>query len=141
VISEQAAKKYFGNNDAVGKIVKLGEDEGKLFTVSAVAKNFPLNSSMQFDVLFPIEKRWLPGENRSGSKSCFSLNITPVSTRHRSCFVQKKTASFGEQYFKSSIDRSKKFNPEVREPKIDLAIRSFLKDISMQAAPGFTLPI
>src|SRR6187399_459760 len=124
VISEQAAKKYFGNNDAVGKVVKLGEEEGKLFTVSAVAKNFPLNSSMQFDVLFPIESRDDYQEKiDQGLNHASTLTLLQFQPGVDLGLFRKKLVSFGEQYFKPSIDRAKKFNPEAREPKIDLAIR------------------
>ena len=138
VISEQAAKKYFGNNDAVGKIVKLGEEEGKLFTVSAVAKNFPLNSSMQFDVLFPIESRDDYQEQiDEGLNHSSALTLLQFQPGADLGLFRKKLASFGEQYFKPSIDRAKKFNPEAREPKIDLAIRSFSEGHFNASSPWF----
>ena len=138
VISEQTAKKYFGNNDAVGKIVKLGEDEGKLFTVSAVAKNFPLNSSMQFDVLFPIESLDDYQEKiDQGVNHASALTLLQFQPGADLALFRKKLASFGEQYFKPSIDRSKKFNPEVRELKINLAIRSFPEGHFNASSPWF----
>jgi putative ABC transport system permease protein len=42
VISEQAAKKYFGNSDAVGKTVKLGEEEGKIIYRFRRCKEFSI---------------------------------------------------------------------------------------------------
>jgi len=138
VISEQAAKKYFGNNDAVGKIVKLGEEEGKLFTVSAVAKNFPLNSSMQFDVLFPIESRDdYQDQIDQGLNHSSALTLLQFQPGADLALFRKKLASFGEQYFKPSIDRAKKFNPETRELKIDLTIRSFPEGHFNASSPWF----
>ncbi len=53
VITEQTAKKYFGNSNAVGKIVLY--DNGKIpFTVAGVMHNIPTQSSFQFDILVPI---------------------------------------------------------------------------------------
>jgi len=50
VLTENAAKKYFGNTSPIGK--NLVFDEYKTpFTVTAVIKNLPSQSSLQFDVL------------------------------------------------------------------------------------------
>lgn len=51
VITASTAKKYFGNDDAVGKILKTDKDN---FVVSGVLKDFPENSSINFDMLFPM---------------------------------------------------------------------------------------
>ncbi len=55
IITEKSAKKYFGKDPAVGKNLELqlGSDT-ILFTVSGVAKNIPLESSIQFDMLMPF---------------------------------------------------------------------------------------
>jgi len=51
VITSSEAKKYFGDQQAIGKI--LTTDQGN-FTVSGVMKNFPENSSMQYNMLLPM---------------------------------------------------------------------------------------
>ncbi len=55
VISETAAQKYFGVEDPINKplSIRIGDDYVD-FTVSAVCKNIPANSSVQFDVLLPF---------------------------------------------------------------------------------------
>jgi len=59
VISEDAAIKYFGSRDAVGKTLLLKKDTGfEPFTVTGVARRCPQNSSIQFDVL--LSKRGSP---------------------------------------------------------------------------------
>src|SRR5258706_4276209 len=52
VLSEQMAKKYFGDADPINKTVsiQLGE-KFEDFAVKAVVKNIPTNSSIQFNVL------------------------------------------------------------------------------------------
>lgn len=52
IITEDMAKKYFGDEDPVGKIVKM-EDRFDL-VVSGVVKNIPSNSDIKFDMLAPI---------------------------------------------------------------------------------------
>lgn len=56
VLTEKAAKKYFGNDlhnygQAVGRILKVNDKD---FMVSAVAKNVPGNSQVQFDFVIPF---------------------------------------------------------------------------------------
>ncbi|HEX5152725.1 MAG TPA: ABC transporter permease [Parafilimonas sp.] len=51
VLTESTAKKYFGTVDAVGKVLVNDKDN---FTVTAVVKDFPQNSSIQFNMLFPL---------------------------------------------------------------------------------------
>jgi putative ABC transport system permease protein len=52
VLTESTAKKYFGTDDAVGKVISA--DDKINFTVSGVIKDFPKNSSFQADMLFPM---------------------------------------------------------------------------------------
>ena len=52
LITEATAKKYFGNEDALGKVMRLNNNEN--FTVAGVLKNPPANSHLQFDILFPM---------------------------------------------------------------------------------------
>ena len=53
VITENIAKKYFGDENAIGKTLSMREDK-QPFTVTAVLKNVPSSSSIQFDFLTPI---------------------------------------------------------------------------------------
>jgi len=54
VISEQLAEKLFGDEDPIGKIVRLyAIDEKNDFQVSGVMKNIPYNSHLRFDFLVP----------------------------------------------------------------------------------------
>ncbi|MGN6195628.1 MAG: ABC transporter permease [Ginsengibacter sp.] len=54
VISASLAKKYFGNEDPLGKILELNMDTTLLYTVSGVAEDAPENSSIQYDLIVPI---------------------------------------------------------------------------------------
>lgn len=51
VITESLAKKIFGSEDPVNKIVQL--DNAQNFTVTGVLKEIPLNSSFHFEYLLP----------------------------------------------------------------------------------------
>jgi putative ABC transport system permease protein len=58
VISKRAARKYFGNEDPVGKTLIFEganfDDGNKLFTVTGVFENFPNNCHLQGDFLLSI---------------------------------------------------------------------------------------
>lgn len=62
-ISESTAKKYFGEEDPIGKTV-LFEQTNNVFTISGVFKDVPENSVLQFDIVTRIE---LMGEQRMNS--------------------------------------------------------------------------
>jgi putative ABC transport system permease protein len=52
VITQSTAKKYFGNENAIGKVIIA--DNKQNFTVSAVMADFPENSSIKYDMIMPI---------------------------------------------------------------------------------------
>jgi putative ABC transport system permease protein len=51
-LTESTAKKLFDTDDAIGKIVRFDKNN---FTVTAVLQNFPHNSSLQYDAVFPLD--------------------------------------------------------------------------------------
>ena len=53
VITEQVAQKYFGKENPIGKVLTL--DNRFDFTVTAVMKNIPSNSHLQFDMVVPFD--------------------------------------------------------------------------------------
>ena len=58
VLSENAAEKYFGRENPLGKNVEIEVDEAlEPFMVTGIVKTPPLNSSIQFDMLIPFERQ------------------------------------------------------------------------------------
>ncbi|MGC3946378.1 MAG: ABC transporter permease [Chryseolinea sp.] len=55
LISESGWKKYFGNVDPIGKVMKLTGWESGEYVVEGVFKDVPENSHIHFDFLFSIE--------------------------------------------------------------------------------------
>jgi putative ABC transport system permease protein len=55
VITESTAKAFFGDEDAMGKIIRV--DNQHDLKVAGILKDIPANSSFQFDVLLPY-KHW-----------------------------------------------------------------------------------
>jgi len=55
VLTESAAKKYFGTADAVGKTIETNDKGSTLYRVTAVIKDMPHNSHFNFDFLFSMK--------------------------------------------------------------------------------------
>ncbi|HEV3413531.1 MAG TPA: ABC transporter permease [Puia sp.] len=53
VITQSVARKYFGNTDPMGKTLVF--DKKVNFTVTAVLADFPANSSINYDIIFPMD--------------------------------------------------------------------------------------
>jgi len=53
VITEETARKYFGEADPLGKTVTV--NNAHAFTITGVMKKIPLNSSLSFDMLVPFD--------------------------------------------------------------------------------------
>jgi len=53
VVTADIAKKYFGNEKAIGKTIVMKENKMP-FTVTGVLENIPSQSSIQFDFLMPV---------------------------------------------------------------------------------------
>ncbi|MES1217651.1 MAG: ABC transporter permease [Bacteroidota bacterium] len=54
IFTQSKAKQLFGNKNPIGQIVKL---DTTLYQVSAVVKDNPVNSSLQFDMFVPLAAR------------------------------------------------------------------------------------
>ncbi|MCB9219972.1 MAG: ABC transporter permease [Ignavibacteriales bacterium] len=52
-ISEKAAKKYFGNEDPIGKVIRVGDSRD--FNVTGVFEDMPENTHFEFDIMFSME--------------------------------------------------------------------------------------
>ena len=50
VITQTTAKKYFGEEDAIGKSITLSVDNNQPYTVTGVIKDIPANSHFHFDM-------------------------------------------------------------------------------------------
>jgi putative ABC transport system permease protein len=70
VITEDTARKYFGDEDPIGKVLTIDEDAD--FTVTGVVSNVPRNSHFVFDILCSFETH--AQNNRRSMVSWLSLN-------------------------------------------------------------------
>jgi putative ABC transport system permease protein len=83
IITASTARKYFGENDPIGKIISVDDEGKKLYTVQAVLADPPDNSSIEFNFLAPV-KSWTHYEDYANqlsehTYSCFIETEDPVS--------------------------------------------------------------
>lgn len=55
VVTESAAKKYFGTTDVVGKTIETNDNTSTLYKVTAVIRDIPKNSHFNFDFIFSMD--------------------------------------------------------------------------------------
>ena len=99
VITEETAKKYFGNEDALGKTLA---SRGFNVTVTGVVKSMPENSHIQFNILIPVE--WLTelaADNLDGWNERFNTYIE-LKKGTDSKIVETKIHDFIKKHNKES---------------------------------------
>ncbi len=65
VISETQAKKYFGNESPIGKMIRMQDDDfnNELCEVTGVFRDIPPNTHLKFDVLFSYKTLYARGDH------------------------------------------------------------------------------
>ena len=72
ILTESAAKKYFGKTDPVGQIMTIDTAQ---YTVQAIIKDNPTNSSFQYDVLIPLQAYFTNPANVENSNEWGNFNF------------------------------------------------------------------
>ena len=83
VITEEVATRYFGDEDPVGKVIMVNQDQP--FTVSAVVFDPPTNTTIGFNVLFPwnyveAQDRYTDGWGSNSIRTYVKLQEGSVDT-------------------------------------------------------------
>lgn len=85
LVTASTAKRYFANENPIGKVIQVDNKEN--FIVRGVMADFPQNSSLNYDILFPIDilvknyspnSYWRSMNENWGSYFCLTfLQVTP----------------------------------------------------------------
>lgn len=126
VLSERMAKKYFGNADPVGQTFSTSETEGKLFTVSAVAKDFPANSSLQFDIMTSVEgSPYYEQQFKNGVNSSSHITLLQLQPGTDINAFQKRLNGFGVAYFKDFVKDMQTYAEQAKKVDFKLSMRPY----------------
>src|SRR5689334_18304302 len=121
VITEAMAKKYFGNSDALGKIMSI-KSAGTFipYIVTGIAKNYPQNSSIKFDVVLPIKVSPTEESNNGNWFNYFLTTFVVLAPDANVKAVQKKM--------------DKVFESDASEAITEIRVKYGIKDIRMSYA-------
>jgi len=107
VLTETTAKKYFGNQDPMGKVVEYGKQ--MQLKVTGIAKDVPSNSHMDFDAVLPLSnyekeswfKVWINNDlftyvllNSNVNKSALEKQFPHFMNK----YMGKEMAQFGAKF-------------------------------------------
>ncbi len=126
VISERVAKKYFGKADPIGQSFTYNEAEGQAYTISAVAKDFPANSSLQFDIMMPIAgSPYYERQLKNGTNSMSHITLVQLAEGTDLAAFQKRLNAFGGPYFKDFVSDMQSYSEQARGIEFKLSVRPF----------------
>jgi putative ABC transport system permease protein len=110
ILTETTAKKYFGNEDPINKVIRINLNNGTDFVVSGIVKDVPQNSHFTFDLLIPFESRRNPDVDwdRNGFYTYARLKSgsSPAvfEEKVRDLFKKYKPNSTDQYYTQSLVD-------------------------------------
>lgn len=118
LLTETTARKYFGDENPIGKIIRMNINNGTDYQVTGVLKDVPANAHFSFDILIPFES----GRNADLAWDWYSFytyvrlrpgaDPKPFETNIRQLFAKHQPTSLNEFYI---------------QPLTDIHLRSSLK--------------
>ncbi|MCK5703088.1 MAG: ABC transporter permease, partial [Cyclobacteriaceae bacterium] len=107
IISEQFARKYFGDEDPVGKQLTIRKNNEiiKQFLIGAVAEKIPMNSSFQFDIITQYENLL----------DCYAQNEFDWSTDIRPVLYLKLNDASAANEVADVLQKYSSINNEIKE--------------------------
>ena len=89
LLTQASAKKYFGNNDPVGKMLRINLNNGQDLMVMGVLKDVPKNSHFTFDFLIPFSAVNNTPDNNNWVRSTFYTYVLLKSRVDPVAFTEK----------------------------------------------------
>ncbi|MBL0134212.1 MAG: ABC transporter permease [Chitinophagaceae bacterium] len=127
VISEKIAKRFFGKDNAVGKTFKLANDSSRIYTITGVMKDFPSNSSLKYEMIFPIAGD--PGyiEDMADRSNNHYKTVTLLQFRKGTDMKQfnAKLETFTQKYFAETIKGMNEDGPDKKKEEFHLSLMPF----------------
>jgi putative ABC transport system permease protein len=102
VITEETAKRYFGNDEPIGKTFHIVDRD---FTVSAISENVPEHSHFKFDFLFKREEDRVAGAVRTNFTSFDSHLYVKLKQGANAKALEAKFPKMVDTYAAGEIER------------------------------------
>lgn len=104
IVTESTARKYFGDENPIDKVIRINLNNGTDFVVTGVIKDVPQNSHFTFDMLIPIESRRDPDTNWDFSNFYTYVRLKPASSAatfesNVKAIVKKYKPNSTDQYY------------------------------------------
>lgn len=146
VLTKKLAEKYFGKEEAIGKVLLMNTKHA--FTVTAVLKDLPINSSLKFDYLLPFQffwdenKTWLDQWDNNNIRTYILLkdkvNRADFSTKFKhevKLHVEKTNVElfvqpFGDSYLYGDFENGKQSGGRIEYVRIFFVIAIFILAIA-----------
>lgn len=127
VLSEQTARRLFGNEPAIGQSIQFGKTDTIRYTVSAVMKDMPTNSSIPCQILLPLEANPSHDEEKTDRSNNHFNYITLLQLKPGTDipFFAQKLRQFSQTYFAASIREWQSRDSSGRYDDFHLSIRPF----------------
>lgn len=130
VISEKYARMYFGNEDPMGKTLRLHDDDfwNELGKVTGVFKEIPVNSHLKFDILFSYKTLHARGD--------WALGRYEQNWRRQDMytFVQLKPGVSAKEIEAKLPSLVEKYKPELKQNHLSEILKlQPLKDIHLHS--------
>jgi putative ABC transport system permease protein len=79
ILTESTAKKYFGDENPIGRILQTNINNSTTFQVSGVVKDVPQHSHFQFDILIPFESPTDPDKDWASYSFYTYVRLKPLT--------------------------------------------------------------
>ncbi|NOT74011.1 MAG: FtsX-like permease family protein [Cyclobacteriaceae bacterium] len=130
VLTQSQAKKYFGDGEALGKILQV---EDALYTVTGVIKDVPPNTHLKFNILLSrlIDREWFTQGGQLSSEAFWNPDVYTyllVPEDYNTADFHAKFKFIFDKYYKSFGDQvNGKYEP-ILERLDDIHFRSALEE-------------
>ena len=149
VLTEKMAQKLFGESNPMGKTLEInaaGGDHFEPFIVSAIVKDLPSNSTLQFGILMPFEKFATSDQGKAAATNWGQLSMqTFVELRPGSDLPknQPRMAQFFKKYY-PDVEKSLRTAGLWKKPEPPvtfalLPIQSLHHDPDLGVSPSLSL--
>jgi putative ABC transport system permease protein len=140
LLTQSAARKYFGAEDPVGKVLRVNVNNGTDYSVTGVLKDVPPNAHFSFDFLIPLETQTNINNNwnwysfytyvrlkPNSNPSSFSTKLQPLFKKYQPESTNRYYAqSLTDIHLKSNLKWELGQNGDLRYIKILLSIALFV---------------